>query len=483
MKIYTTLLVTFFFCMTALSQNWKPINRNEKFNYALATNPYYATIWVDSAKVEGKDSVYFFNKIIKKVRDGDNYYTYGIYRLNQSQFLLSKMILYSNDEVVFEESKDKRYRIKPLAKINEPWVFDSINHVTAQISRVYAENVLGYPDSVKVITLSSSDSIVLSKNSGVLKFPLFNSLKQHVKLVGIDGRNAGTVLPKYLDFFDFNVGDVFYYESSSSGRWTIFNKWEKLTILSKEIKNNAYLYKANYQSKTDHYSYTNLDRTVYKNVPDTVLIYSQKESFLNDYPNEILNDPRVGYTYKPIVVKLDETFKTVTKSFIDNPFCKSSTDTILECTVSPKACIRITYTENYGKNIGLLLRYFYEKIDWSPWGNIKYTELIGCIRNGQSYGRILNDTIFPTANVEEETVTGKEVKIYPNPAYDWLTVDTFSDHQNSSIHICDLNGKELVSQKLVSPSHQIYIGNLIPGIYLAKYISLDKVKVERFIKK
>lgn len=481
MKISITILIISLFSISALAQNWKPINKDEKFNY-LGADSYYATIWVDSAKLDGIDSVYFFNKIIRKVKNGSGLHVYGYYLANQSQFLFSKMVLCSNHDVVFEESKNKRYRIKPLAKMNDQWVFDSINNVTAQISRVYAENVLGYLDSVKVITLSSSDSIVLSKNSGLLKFPLFNSLKQHVKLVGIEGRDAGNILPKYLDFFDFNVGDVFYYESSSSGRWTIFEKWEKLTILSKEIKNNAYLYKADYRSKNKHYQYTNLVRTVYKNVPDTVLTFSPKESFLNDYPNEILNDPRVGYTYKPIVVKLDETFKTVTKSFIENAFCKSSTDTILECTVSPNACIRIRYTENYGKNIGLVLRYYYLK-DWAPWGDVNYTQLVGCIRNGQSYGRILDDTIFPTTNVEEETVTGKEVKIYPNPAHDWLTIDTFSDNQNSSIYICDLNGKELLSQKLVNASHQIYIGNLNPGIYLAKYLSLDRVKVERFIKK
>jgi len=481
MKKYIVFPVAFLFYITALAQNWRPINNVEKFNYSLGINQYYATIWVDSAKLQSNDSVYYFNKIIKKFRNGNGFQVYGYYLANQSQFLLSTMTLCSNYDVVFEESKNKKYRIKPFAKINDQWVFDSINHVTAQISRVYSENVFGHLDSVKIITLSSADSIILSKNSGILKFPLFNPLKQHVNLVGIEGRNVGTVLPKYNDFFDFNIGDVFCYKSSSSGRWQGPIQWDKFTILSKEIKNNGFIYKAKYQSKTDYYTFNSFDHTTYKNVTETILTYIPIESFLNDYPNEILNDPRVGYKYKPIVVKFDETFKTVAKSFMGNPFCNSSTDTIFECNLSPYACVRVAYSENYGKNVGLISRTSSQR-DWDPWGVSSNTTLLGCIRNGQSYGTVFKDAIFLAVNVEDEIVSGKDFKIYPNPSNDWINIEISSESRNPIINICDLNGKVLLSQKLVNPLTQIYIGNLNSGAYFVKYISENNVKVEKLRK-
>lgn len=480
MKKYIVFLVAALFSLTASTQNWKPINKSEKFNYSLGgANNFYATIWVDSTKLEHNDSVYFFNKIIKKVRNGAMPYTYGYYLLNQSQFLLAKMIYYSNHDVVFEESKNKRYKIKPLAKINDSWLFDSINNVTAQISKVYSEKIFGYLDSIKVITLSNKDSIILSKNSGLLKFPIVDPLK-HVNLVGIEGRYVGTIFPQYIDFFDFNVGDVFYYQSSSSTRWTGPKIWEKFTILSKEIKDNTFKYKANYQSKTNHYSYNTFTYSDYKNVPDTILTYNAQKSFLNHYPNEILNDSKVGYKYKPIVAGFNETFKTITKSFIEHPFCSSTTDTIIEHNLSPIACVRENYTEIYGKNVGLISR-SYHMADYNPWGVSRYTDLVGCIRNGQAYGTILNESIFSATNVEDEIVSGKGVKIYPNPSKDWINIEISSAITNPVIYISDLSGKVLLTRKLDHTFTKVYIGSLRSGAYFVKYKSEKGVKVEKLL--
>ena len=81
MKNITTILIMVFALNIASAQNWKPINANLKYNYS-DVNCYY-TVWVDSVKCINNDSVFYLNKVIKKVKIGDGsdpYYAIDYYK-------------------------------------------------------------------------------------------------------------------------------------------------------------------------------------------------------------------------------------------------------------------------------------------------------------------------------------------------------------------------------------------------------------------
>jgi hypothetical protein len=78
-------------------------------------------------------------------------------------------------------------------------------------------NVLGNTDSVSTIKLSNGDTILASKNYGIIQFPFRTASTHYYKLVGLTGiQNAGTQLRRFHDFFNFNTGDVLQFEFTDS---------------------------------------------------------------------------------------------------------------------------------------------------------------------------------------------------------------------------------------------------------------------------
>jgi hypothetical protein len=70
----------------------------------------------------------------------------------------------------------------------------------------------------------------------------------------------------------------------------------------------------------------------------------------------------------------------------------------------------------------------------------------------------------------------KNVKIYPNPAGDYITV-SFENVKNSNciINIYDLQGRLQRSEKYVLNNSRINISDLLPGIYILKFVVDDRI--------
>lgn len=72
-------------------------------------------------------------------------------------------------------------------------------------------------------------------------------------------------------------------------------------------------------------------------------------------------------------------------------------------------------------------------------------------------------------------------KIYPNPATDFITVE--SKEKLSGIMIHDANGRNIRSEKINAANPKIDVRNLTPGVYWLKISSDKKSESIRFIKK
>jgi hypothetical protein len=176
------------------AQGWQPFQKGEKYNYNLGDKQFYATIWIDSTAFITNDSVYYFNKVLKKVKTGTDWQIPNFYLNDQSQFFLSKLSFGESRELQFTENDTIKFLIKPLANLNEQWVFDAHNNIIATVVAEDEVSIFGVTDSVKLIKLSNSDTIIISKFHSFLRFPLFDTLNQHVVLAGIEGRNLGSLV-------------------------------------------------------------------------------------------------------------------------------------------------------------------------------------------------------------------------------------------------------------------------------------------------
>ena len=219
MKKILFTLFAFFISNFILAQNWSVINSSDKFNYRLNDdNIITATIWSDSNWVSGSDTVYFLNRIMcdscATVTGGPNACdsSYGL--KNQPQFMQRKVI--SSQNGIYNFRDDANIVINTLAALNDSWTFDSTQTISATVIAIRTDSVFGNPDSIKTILLSTSDTVTLSKNYGILQYPYGYGRNSYYHLVGIEGRNLGEHVPGFNEIFNFDVGDMFEYHGFSS---------------------------------------------------------------------------------------------------------------------------------------------------------------------------------------------------------------------------------------------------------------------------
>lgn len=97
---------------------------------------------------------------------------------------------------------------------------------------------------------------------------------------------------------------------------------------------------------------------------------------------------------------------------------------------------------------------------------------------GNMYGTV---TVTATSGVEDRNKLN--FSIYPNPASDQVTIQLPSDSNKSELVIYDYTGRKVKSSSLLENNPSIDISDLSSGIYIFRVISIDKVGIQRFVKK
>ncbi len=89
--------------------------------------------------------------------------------------------------------------------------------------------------------------------------------------------------------------------------------------------------------------------------------------------------------------------------------------------------------------------------------------------------------IIKTVGFQETKAADAAIRIYPNPAENFINIST--GYLANSISVVDITGKEMLSFKPQSIFSQLVICNLKPGIYFLKVALNGEIKTQKFIKK
>jgi|GEM_PF-3198409 len=217
-KIYTLFFAASFSLPLALNaQNWDLLNAADHHHFRLDGDATItATIRTTSAQLQGLDSVFQLNRI-----SCDSCLTWAsgpmgacdtCYGLrNLPQFLQRTATKLPNGDYTF--TGPGNILVKPQASLAQSWTFDAANSITAIVTAAYSGTVLGNTDSIKVAMLSSGDSVSWSKDHGLLKYPAAYGSGNYYRLVGIQTRQLGQLVPLMRDFYDIQAGDIFEYEA------------------------------------------------------------------------------------------------------------------------------------------------------------------------------------------------------------------------------------------------------------------------------
>jgi hypothetical protein len=226
------------------AQNWNAFNKAYRYNYiydynALVTN----VMFTDSVKTVGSDTIYYLNRIGVECSGSCPTITTAITTTatvvvpNMPQFLQRTIIKASSGIVQLKDTGN--WIIKPTCTVSEVWVFDSISLKTAQCVNISTLTIFSVVDSIKTIIADGTDTILLSKQFGLIQFPNIYGKNKYYRLVGIENKASydqtslyGYKVPNAWDIYDYNVGDKFCISNvgfnviGSSTNYNINNSYE-----------------------------------------------------------------------------------------------------------------------------------------------------------------------------------------------------------------------------------------------------------------
>jgi hypothetical protein len=210
LEIFFIFLLLIFCTNFTLAQNWNLINDSLTYNYSGNQIGYIShQLWIDSLDNHPQGELLYFNRIagpVDSIPSNYPYYVYGdtVYTDNYPQFLMKEAV--QTDDYLWMRDTTEMV-IYPKSDLNDTWIFDTLNNLSAQVISVNQENVFGQQDSVKLI-LVGNDSIKISKSFGILSFPDFSNGNVPYKLIGIEGASQpyGYQRPGLEDIYNIPVG-------------------------------------------------------------------------------------------------------------------------------------------------------------------------------------------------------------------------------------------------------------------------------------
>jgi Secretion system C-terminal sorting domain len=474
---YTLLLSYLLASFGLFSQNWTPVAPGEKLNYRHADSILIShTILIDSVRMDGQDSLFFLNRVVKRCANCLEINGHKAWLRNQGQFLQKVMRKKPNGQYVFEG--EKTLLLLPSAAVGTSWVFDADNSISANVLTNQVATVFGFPDSVKTIALSNGINFQLSKSFGLLSFPE-DSVGNLVALVGLEGPNLGESLPTYRDFFNFQAGDVFQYNEDYSNYPVVGHEQAKFSILRREesgdtlryyVRRNRHVSETYFGNPSNNYSRT--DSLIWNFTPDSI-------PWVNYYPRQLYhlnvfnsNNYSLVHLYNSPEFGVTKTLGRDGSDLYPVPFEPSpfpDSDTMRYWFVGKRIYAHSVGLGETGYFSTLVSGYFDRK-------------LIGYLKNGDTTGILYPDFTTGTNAPDNEGLVRLEV--LENPVLSFLTLEIhLPDNEEGIIKIINTNG-QLVYQEEVGLNEQIKVISLSgfnAGVYWVRLEAAGQVVVKKII--
>lgn len=475
---------------------YAPLKPNTK-NYYHDGSPKQRilSLWIDSVATQNGILVHEFNKVVKPCIDCGYVNCSSDYclshpeecyaRKRQSQFLKQRAHLLADNTIILQEDANTACTLLPLSPLNQSWVFDSLNEITAQIiAKGYQTIFEGGPwDSTLTIRTSINDTVILSKNFGVVQWRKY-------KLVGFDGQDGrdGKWVPAFKDIYNFSVGDMFErkktYDTFIGGGYAENYVNIKYTVENKFVSGDTFTYHFK-GLKYRHNNYNN--QTSWQLYDEVVTYIDSAKHKLNYHANELFRETgwsMDGHPYCDTIsvgyhTEHERVLKWITildlSVLVDNfPDSIPLVSSIYGYDCNFINCALNCVNPTYGAYIGAVYEQFQGGI-----GPCAVDELVAysTIYGGAKGVFTSDSTITSSTKLPDEP----KLKVYPNPVQNYLRIETGSIGTGAVI-IYDVTGKVVLQQKLSGNTLTLSVEDLEPAVYLLKVNSNHQTHFTKFIK-
>ena len=201
----------------ACAQNWALLNPAYKYNYSLGgTDTISDQIAVVTVDTLGPNSYLYELRGRSAYCDtcvngtGGVAACNGCYIWSNAPEFMGRQVMANANEWTFA-SLDSAI-VRPEQGLGASWTYTAGS--TATIVAVDTLTLWGALDSIKTISIGSGDTLIISREHGVLRS---ESPEGEMILVGIEGPDEGIVRPPLQSFFPYQFGDVLEYAAEAGG--------------------------------------------------------------------------------------------------------------------------------------------------------------------------------------------------------------------------------------------------------------------------
>jgi hypothetical protein len=455
-RLFILCLITLLSAGQAQAQHWEIYRNGDSLLYYKSGHGYDPTavfMKADSMLITGNDTTFVMNRKVVNVSSST---LHG----NLPQLLQRRVIHLNNGD--WNLSDTANWLLRPGDPLLSSWIFDANQNITASITRVYWGQVLGQNDSIKTISLSNGDSILVSKHYGIISFPPFLSGTSAYHLAGFN-QSAADSIPGFFEVFTFQPGDILEYTSynnnynfNSSPSTPIYGSFRDSVIsiqyTSSQVMINLYQWSHvtyfNHSFSADHV---------------TRIISRSNYSFL-DYQanNSFVTAPSYFYYYTPILMEFtnDSAFNCKTKNYFDYTLYGDNYDPLSYSNLIPPGVHDPDYT--FGEGVGLIRLH---ARSWDPllhYGHTYDSTLVGLKRNNVVYGALHDVSFF-----EEEGHPTASPGIYPNPATEFVYVNAEVPGTDARVQFYDVTGRLILEEQFIT-SIRLKMSDYSNGVYIIR---------------
>ncbi|WP_052599574.1 T9SS type A sorting domain-containing protein [Aureispira sp. CCB-QB1] len=456
---------------TAFAQNWTPISITGKTNYKahnlsiypiqayslvdlyyVPTSIVFRTIEVDSVQQVNGLTNYFFNDV--------SFLAAGVgIKAHQPNFLERKMV--SGGGGVYNFYDPDTLVLNTQASINDSWTYNQNTQNIATVTNIVQDTVLGQVDSIKVIHLSLGDSILLSKNHGIVYFPDTSDL--YYTLAGIEYTPTnfiGQQMPSTSNTYDYEVGDVLVYESRTVYINSSSLLREKYTVLSKS--GNNYTFRKESFQKNNNYGNQSITTAV---GTTSLLPYYHDEELVSNGEIMASNYPQ---EYRLCVITEDRAGKAIKKV---TPFRLSN--------YSPNPGIYNIISSSKSRFFASGLGFLYDE-ESNHLGSFE-NQLVAYVKDGVLVGDTTTlSSLVPITKIEKLPI---EVKTFPQPTDVLLNIEL----DGSALELGQVQLLNSAGQLVLECAYKgenifsIDVTGVEQGIYILKIITDEKYATKKVV--
>lgn len=377
-----------------------------------------------------------------------------------------------------------RLILKPNCLVNQTWLFDSVNNKQAVCLSKSTKTVFGVNDSVKNILVAGSDTIIVSKNFGIIQFPQLYGQNKYYRLSGIERAASydsvalvGEKVPNAWDIYRFDTGDKFCYRNYGFVKPVFHCYYGNMTIISRSVIPGGYQYQVNKQTDSCRIGGPGNANAVIGPRTSSVAVFTSLSSpALSEnsfYPGKIIQDQFLNPMIHNII-NFGQDNNGVFYKFAGS-YCFTNT-TSVNFPVSPLGTMDDlgTWTGSYfnlDNNTGMIYRlkimygtglgcltYDYANTGFGDWE----TDCQTCaVKKGVLY---YGTETF--VGLTENKASSSVVSVYPNPVGSFINVET--NGAALKLVLVDLLGQSLLCVEVEEGGtlKQFDVSAIQSGVYL-----------------